>query len=200
MRLPLAVVAGLLPLLALCAHAEDSAWRAMPLPPEAERLNRTADAAASAATAARLYAHSIRLCPSNGPALYGLGRALLDQERPADALQVFRRMNFLFPDSPDILTALAATFARLPDPRRADIREGLTCAEQATRLQPDVPEVWHLLSVLRHRDGDYARAVEAAHLAVELDAQHPTDPETTALYQQQETACTDSLLVFSPLD
>ena len=189
-----------LAVLALRAIAAESSWRDLPLPPEAERLNRTADNAPSAATAVRLYAQSIRLVPSNGPALYGLGRALLDQDRPADALKVLRRLDAFFPGDPEILAALAAAIARLPEPRRADIAEGLAFAEQALQLSPDVPQAWHVLSVLRHLDGDYAAAAEAARQALELDAQNPSDPETTAIYQQQEIACTDALSVFSPLD
>ena len=200
MRRPPSLAAFLLVGLALRAGADESAWRAMPLPPEAAQLNRTAGSAASAATATRLYAQAIRLCPSNGPALYGLGRALLDQDRAADALKAFRRLDLLFPGDPEILEALAAALARLPEPRRADIAEGLAFAGQAAELRPDAPEAWHLLSVLRHLDGDYAQAAEAARQAVALDAKNPLDPETTALYQQQETACNDALLVFSPLD
>ena len=75
MRPPLAAI-GLLLALALRAAAGESAWRDMALPPEAVQLNRTAAAAASSATATRLYAQALRLCPSNGPALHGLGRAL----------------------------------------------------------------------------------------------------------------------------
>ena len=192
MRLP-PLAACLLAWLTLRASADDSAWRTMPLPPEAAQLNRTADFAASTETA-------IRLCPSNGPALYGLGRALLDQDRPADSLKVFRRMDGLFPGDPAILEALDAALARLPEPRRADIAEGLACAERATQLQPDAPAAWNVLAVLRHLYGDYARAVEAARQAVLLDALTPVDPETTARYQQQEKACNDALSVYSPLD
>ena len=194
------LAAGFLAFLVLRAAAADSAWRDQPLPPEAERLNRTADHAASAATAARLYAQSIRLFPSNGPALYGLGRALLDQNRPLDALKVFRRLDALFPGDPATLEALATALARLPEPRRADITEGLAFATRATQMRPDSAEAWHVLSVLRHLDGDYAAALEAARQAVARDAQTPSDPEATALYQQQEIACLDALSVFSPLD
>ena len=201
MRPPPFAAACLLFSLALrAAGGESSAWRDMPLPPEAEHLNRTAAAAASSATATRLYAQALRLCPSNGPALHGLGRALLDQDRAADALKIFRRMDALFPGDPEIFEALAAALARLPDARRADIAEGLAFAEQAAQLRPAAPEAWHVLSVLRHLAGDYAAAAEAARQAVALDAQSPSDPETTALYQQQETACADALSVFSPLD
>jgi Flp pilus assembly protein TadD len=175
-------------------------WRDLPVPPEAERLNRTADHAASAATAVRLYAQSLKLAPRNGPALYGLGRALLDQDRPAEALKVFRRLAVSFPGEPEILEALAAAIARQPDLRRADVAEGRALADRAAQLQPDRPEAWHGLSVLCHLDGDYAAGAEAARRAVELDARNPSDPETTALYQQQEIACTDALSVFSPLD
>ncbi|HAL92428.1 MAG TPA: hypothetical protein DCM68_05320 [Verrucomicrobia bacterium] len=196
---PLAA-ASLLVLFALRAAAGEPGWREKPLPPEAAQLNQEAAAAADPAAAARLYAQAIRACPSNGPALYGLGRALLGQDRAADALKVFRRLDTLFPDNADILEALATSIARRPEPRRADIAEGLALAERATQLQPGTPEAWHVLSVLRHLNGDYAAAAEAARQAVALDAQNPSDPETTALYQQQETACNDALSVFSPLD
>ena len=199
MRRPF-LAAGLLALLALRAEAAEPSWRDRPLPSDAEQLNRTADNAASSATAARLYAQSIRLFPSNGPALYGLGRALLDQDRAGDSLKVFRRLDALVPGEPEILEALAAALARLPEPRRADIAEGLAFAERSVLLQPASPPAWHVLSVLRHLDGDYAAAAEAARRAIELDAQNPSDPETTARYQQQEIACNDALSVFSPLD
>ena len=185
---------------AALAGAAAADWRTEPLPPEVEQLNRTAEAAATAATAAHLYAQSIRRCPTNGPALLGLGLALLDQDRPADALKVFRRMNALFPDDPEVLDALATALSRLPALRRAQVAEGLAFAERAALLRPDAPGAWHVLSILRHLGGDYAAAAEAARRAVELDAQNPSDPETTALYQQQETACNDARLVFSPLD
>lgn len=199
MRRPL-LAAGLLAGLVIRAAAAEPAWRTMPLPPEAAQLCRTAENAASAAAAAQLYAQAVRLCPSNGPALYALGRALLEQDRAADALKVFRRLDALFPGEPAILEALAAASAHLPEPRRADIAAGLAFAARSTQLNPAAPEAWHALSVLRYLDGDYAAAAEAESRAIELDAQNPSDPETTALYQQQEIACTDALSVFSPLD
>lgn len=180
--------------------AAEPRWLALPLPPAAEQLNREADLAADAAGAARLYAQSLRLCPSNGPALYGLGRALFALNRLAESRLVFRRLNAFFPGEPVALEALAGAAAQLPAPRRADIREGLAAAEEAARLQPEAAEAWHVLSVLRHRAGDYAGAAEAARQAVARDAENPADPETTALYQQQENACNDALSVFSPLD
>jgi len=180
--------------------AASAGWRGQTLPPEAAQLNRTADHAASAATAVRLYVQSLKLAPDNGPALYGLGRALLDLDRARESFAVFRRLDALFPDDPFVLEALATASACRPGLRRADVAEGLGFAERATRLRPDAPETWHALSVLRHLDGDYAAAAEAARQAVALDARQPVDPETTARYQQQETACHDALSVFSPLD
>lgn len=184
----------------LCLASADAGWRDPPLSADAAQLNRTADHAASAATAARLYVQSLKLAPDNGPALYGLGCALLDQDRPADALKVFRRLAKLFPDEAEILEALAAAIARQPELLRAAVAEGRALADQAAQLRPDRPEAWHVLSVLCHLDGDYAAGAQAARRAVELDAQNPSAPETTALYQQQEIACTDALSVFSPLD
>ena len=198
MRRPRVLVVGLLAA-GLCLAAS-AGWRDADLPPEAAQLNRTADHAASAATAARLYVQSLKLAPDNGPALYGLGRALLDLDRPAEALKVFRRLAKFHPGEADVLEALAAAIARQPDLRRAGVVEGRALADQAAQLQPDRPEAWHVLSVLCHLDGDYVAAAAAARRAVELDAQNPSDPETTALYQQQEIACTDALSVFSPLD
>ena len=191
-------VALLLLLPAGLAQAGESVWRTMALPPEAEQLNRAAVAAPDPLIAARHYAQAVRLFPSNGPALYGLGRAFLEQGRAADSLTVFRRMNEYFPDDSAVLEALAVACARLPDPRRAELLEGLVWAEQAARFQPDAPEVWQALSVLRHLTGDYRAAANAARRAVELDARRPS--ASTVLYQQQETACQDALSVFSPLD
>ena len=200
MRLPHATVLFILSVLCGTVMADEPAWRTQPLPPEVATLNRTAESAATAATAARIYAQSLRLFPSNGPALYGLGRALLDQGRASDALVILRRMNTQFPDDPVVLEALASAITRLPSLRRENLAEGLAFVEQALRLQPDAPNAWHVLSVLRHLNGDYVLAFEAAQEAVALDAQNPTDPETTTLYQEQEIACNDALLVFSPLD
>lgn len=199
-RLPALVLLCAAGLVLPRADAQEPAWRTQPLPPEAERFNREAAAAGDAATAARLYAQSLRACASNGTALYGLGRALLDQDRSPDARLVLRRLAAAFPEEPAAREALAFAVARLPEPRRADIAEGRASAEEAVRLEPEVPATWHLLSVLRHLDGDYPAAAAAARQAVELDAQQPVDPETTARYQQQETACNDACLVFSPLD
>ena len=200
MRLPPATALFLLAFLAQNSLAAEPAWRTAPLPPEIATLNRTAESAATAATAARLYAQSLRLFPSNGPALYGLGRALLDQGRASDALLILRRMDSQFPNDPVVLEALAAAITRLPSLRRAHLAEGLGFAEQAIQLQPDDPEAWHVLSVLRHLNGDYVLALEAAQEAVALYEQHPILSETIELYQQQEIACNDALLVFSPLD
>jgi Flp pilus assembly protein TadD len=197
---PFSLAAGLLAWTILRSGAEEPTWQTMPLPPEAESLNHTAESTAEPSAAARLYAQSIRLCASNGPALYGLGRILFDQGRVAEGLTVFRRLHSFFPNDPAVLEAQAAAIARLPEPRRADVAEGLAFAEQAAQLQPDDAEAWHVLSVLRHLAGDYVRAAEAAQQAVALDAQNPVDVETTALYRQQETACTDALSVFSPLE
>ncbi|NLG34468.1 MAG: tetratricopeptide repeat protein [Lentisphaerae bacterium] len=169
------------------------------LPPEAVQLNREA-AAADPAAALRLYVRSLRLAPSNVPALHGLGRILLDQERAAESLKVFRKLDELSPGDPDIRLGLATALSRLPGLRRADVREALDIAGQAVELRPESPAAWHLLSVLRHLNGEYTSAADAARRAVELDAQAPVHPETTALYQQQENACRNAILVFSPLD
>lgn len=180
--------------------AQVPAWRTAPLPPEAERLNRTAEAAASFDTAARLYAQSLRLCATNGPALHGFGLALLEQGRATDALKIFHHMDELFPDDASIHILLAHATARLAAPRRADIHHGLAAVQRALELQPDNPEAWHAQSILLHLDGDYAEASEAARQSLALDARYPSDPDTTARYQQQEIACHDARLVFSPLD
>ncbi len=196
---PILFAAGL----ALCWAAPIAARQAhgqpAPLPPEVEQLNRQA-AAAEPDAALVLYVRSLRLAPSNAPALHGLGRLLLDQDRATDSLKVFRRLDALSPGDPDTRFWLATAISRLPDLRRADVREALDIAEQAIELRPDSPASWHLLSVLRHLDGDYASAADAARRAIELDAQNPVDSKTTALYQQQEIACNIALLVFSPLD
>ncbi|HRT06517.1 MAG TPA: tetratricopeptide repeat protein, partial [Kiritimatiellia bacterium] len=151
MRRPRVLVVGLLAA-GLCLAAS-AGWRDADLPPEAAQLNRTADHAASAATAARLYVQSLKLAPDNGPALYGLGRALLDLDRPAEALKVFRRLAKFHPGEADVLEALAAAIARQPDLRRAGVAEGRALADRAAQLQPDRPEAWHVLSVLCHLDG-----------------------------------------------
>ena len=194
------ILAGGVLALALQTPAAESTWRTAPLPPEAAKLNQEAEATSDPAAAMALYVQAIRACPSNAPALFGLGRSLLAQNRPADSLKVLRRLEMLHPDDPAILTALAAASARLPTPRRADIAMGLAWAERAGKLAPDSAMAAHLLSVLRHLNGDYAAAAEAARQALALDTQNPSDSETTAIYQQQETACNDALSVFSPLD
>jgi len=180
--------------------AAGASWRDTPLPPGAVRLNRTAGNAASARTAMRLYAESLRLAPTNGPALHGLGLALLDQNRPDDALKVFRRMESMFPADPEVQILLATAVSRLPDLRRPELLRAIETARRATELRPDGPEAWHALSILLHLNGDYTAAAEAARRAVDLDAEQPSDPETTAAYRRQETACNDANLVFSPLD
>ena len=194
------ILAGIIWAVAGVTSAAESAWRTVPLPPKAAQLNQEAEVAADPAAAVALYVQALRACPSNGPALYGLGRALLAQGRAADSLKVLRRMEMLYPDDSAIQEALAAASARLPDPSRADIAAGLAFAERAAQLAPGSAMAFHLLSVLRHLNGDYAAAAAAARQAVALDARNPVDLETTAIYQQQETACTDALSVFSPLD
>ena len=109
-------------------------------------------------------------------------------------------MDALFPDDPTVHTLLAHAAARLPDPRRSDIRRGLESARLAVETDPANAEAWHVLSLLQYLDGDYAAALEAARQSLVLDARQPAGPETTQRYQQQETACHDALLVFSPLD
>jgi len=199
MRIPSLGLVALLVLLALRVAAE-SPWRGRPLPAESERLTREAEAAEAPLEAAQLYAKAIRLYPSNGPALYGLGGILLGQNRPADSLKVFRRMNVLFPHDPEISVAIAIALARLPHLTRCQLQEGIRIAEAVLLQQPNDIEAWHSLSILHHLNGDYARGAEAARKAIALDEQNPIDIETTTRYQQQEAACNDALLVFSPLD
>ena len=196
----LPILIGVLGMFLAQGVAQVPAWRTAPLPPEVEQLNRTAESAASLETAARLYAQSLRICATNGPALHGFGLALLEQGRAPDALKIFRHMDDLFPGDASIQILIAHATARLADPRRADIHQGLAAVRRAMDLQPDNPEAWHAQSILLHLDGDYAEASEAAQRSLVLDARHPADPETTARYQQQEIACHDAQLVFSPLD
>ena len=152
------------------------------------------------AEAARLHAQTLRRDPSNAPAYEGLGRAMLDLDRPADALSVFRRLDALAPDHPPTLILLATAIARLPNPRRADVRQGLAHADRAAELLPDAPEAWLALSSLRYLDGQYPLAEEAASHALALAALQQLPPETLALYQQQEILCNNARLAFSPLD
>lgn len=191
--------AALLAVGAMAALAQEPDWRTAPLPAEVQRLNREAAAAADPAEAARLYAQSLRQA-ANGPALEGLGHALLRLDRPADSLAIFQRLDALHPGDPAILTALATAISRLPALRRADLHAGYAHVARAIEIDPDRPEAWHVLSVLHFMDGDYAEAAEAARHAVALDALSPDTPETTARYQQQENACNLALWVFSPLD
>jgi tetratricopeptide (TPR) repeat protein len=186
----------------LCAGpaGAESPWRTMSLPAESERYTRIAEESDTLMAAAKHYAKAIRICPSNGPALFGLGGILLRQNRPADSLKVFRRMNTFFPNDPEVAVAMAITLTRLPDLDRARVREGIDQLKQVMEAQPRDIEVWHQLSILRHLNGDYAAALEAAQQALALDAEDPIDIETTHRYQQQEIACNDALLVFSPLD
>ena len=187
-----AVTLGLL-LLAIPAVAGDPRS-------EADLLVLDASASADPARAARLYGQALRLDPSHETALRGLGRALLDQDRPADSLKVARRLHAIRPDDPDVLLHMATATIRLPEPRRADILEGLAWAETAAHHQPDAPQAWYMLSILRFRNGEYGPAADAARRAVDLDALRPVAPDLTARYQQQEIACNDALSVFSPLD
>jgi len=184
---------------AVTASAE-SPWRAMNLPPESKRFTQEAEQADSQMDAARSYAKAIRLCSSNGPALFGLGGILLRQNRPADSLKVFRRMNVFFPNDPEISVAMAITLTRLPDLNRKQLQDGIAQLKRVLTLQPEDTEVWYQLSILHHLNGAYAEAAEAAAQALALDAETPVDMETTTRYQQQEIACNDALLVFSPLD
>jgi len=188
-------------LLAVCGGSVDAQTPEWPqLSPEVEQLNRTADNAASPAAAAKLYTESLRLQPDNGPALYGLGRALLEQDRAAESLEILRKLDQLTPNHPDTLTAMAAALARQPNLRRAQIAEGLDYATRAVELRSDSPAAWHILSVLHHANGDYAAAAEAAIHSVALAFQQELDPDLITAYQQQELACFDALAVFSPLE
>ena len=188
-------------LLAVCGGsvgAQTPEWPA--LPAEVEQLNRTAGNAASPAAAAKLYAEALRLQPNNGPALYGLGWALLEQDRAAESLKILRKLDQLTPYHPETLAAMATALARLPNLRRAQIAEGLDYATRAVELRSDSPAAWHILSVLHHANGDYAAAAEAAIHSVTLASQQELDPDLIMVYQQQELACFDALAVFSPLE
>ncbi len=150
--------------------------------------------------AARRHAQTLRSDPNNRTALVGLGAALMELDRPADALNLFQRLRALEPDAFDPAWHVAAATAHLPDPRRADIHAGIAAAESALDARPDDPAAWHVLSVLLHRDGDYIPAATAARRAVELDALQPLNSQATERYQQQEFLCQQAILVFSPLE
>lgn len=180
--------------------AQPPSWAAMPLPPEVEELNQAAAAAETVDAAARLYAQSLRFHPSNGPALHGFGLALLEQGRPADARRIFQRMDTLFPNDPAIQLLFARTTTRLPNPYRREIRQGLAAAQRVIEAQPDDPEGWYVLSLLWHLDGHYPAATEAIQQALQRADPDLTSPDTLERYQQQEAACHDAILVFSPLD
>ena len=157
-----------------------------------------ADEAPSAA--ARRHAPALRSNPESTGDLLGLGRALLGLNRPADAIPVFRRLESLRPDDPDAPLGIAAASAVLPDPLRPDVLRGLESASRAVVLLPDSPEAWRILSVLRHLDGQYEAAADAASRALILAVRQRRPPAEIVHYQQQETACNQAVLVFSPLD
>lgn len=197
-----AVVPALLALVmgSTALSAAESGWRSMSLPPAAEQLNRAAESAESATEAAKFYAAALQSCPTNGPALFGLGRIYLEQNQPADSLELFRRLDRLFPDDPVVLGAMAAALARWPQARRADIAEGVRLAERATQLAPASPPAWHTLSVLHLANGDIPAAANAASKAIKLQQNLPADPVTITIYTQQELLCNELLALFSPLD
>lgn len=159
-----------------------------------------ADAPDAPAAAARRHAQALRANPESAADLLGLGRALLGLNRPADALPVFRRLESIRPDDPDAPLGIAAATAGLPDPLRPDVQKGLASASRAVDLLPDSPEAWRILSVLRHLDGQYASAADAASRALLLAVRQRRPPAEIVHYQQQETACNQAVLVFSPLD
>lgn len=195
----------LLILILLCggtrgAPAAESAWRSLPVPGESAQWVTQAEEAATPGEAARLYALALRACPSNGPALFGLGGTLLRMDRPADSLKVFQRMDRLFPGDPEITVAIAVTLTRLPNLKRPALKNGIARLETALEQVPDDTECWIQLSILRHLNGQYADALDAARQALALDAETPLGNAATLRIQQQEIICQNALSVYSPLD
>lgn len=175
-------------------------WEAAPISDRARELNEQA-AVAEGRAAIRLYAQAIRADESNGAAWHGLGMCLLEEGRAEDAYKAFRRLNKLYPDQPMALSALAAAMVRMPGLTRDQLREGLNLAERAANLAPEDGETWYVLSVVRHANGDYERALAAARRARMSDESGDgVSPEVRKLHQQQEVACLDAIAVFSPLD
>ena len=151
------LAAGLFVLAALPA-APASAWPE--IPPDAAQLNRTADNAASAETAIRLYSQSLQLFSSNGPALYGLGRALLEVDRPADSLKVFRRLDALFPNDP--ATSDKKLFLDLPNPYDylVQAKASLKGGGYLGMLVPTVNQVERCLQALQHHQFAFVEVCE----------------------------------------
>ena len=184
--------------LGLSAAADSAAWDSAPLSPEALERLRAAENAPTPAEAVRRYGQALRLAPASGLAHDGLARSLLQLDRAADALRIYRRLQELHPDEPAVLIRVALAIGRQPGLRRRHVREALDLAERAVAIDPAMHEAWYVLSVLRHLDGNYLGAAEAIRRAFAAADNAANAP--LAIYERQETACNDALLVVSPLN
>ncbi len=122
----------------------------------------------------------LRLLPGEGDSEFGLGLVALDEDRLDEAERAFRRAIELHeavrardPAGRARLREVAKARARLADVlvRREQWPGALEQLEEAARLWPGSPDVWHKLHDVRARLGDEAGAAEALRRRDEARAQ-----------------------------
>jgi hypothetical protein len=197
MRFRFPVLLFLFPL-ALAARAADFA--ASPLPPDVERINARAEAAADPAERIRLYAVALRKFPANEPARYAIARHFLANGAPAKALFLARGLAEKHPESADILLLRAQAALSLATPGRSELDAlAASLADCAAAAADPARRAEALLyrSACVRLAGGFAEAPAIARRALEeaADAGLPLAP-----YRLEKDLADEAAALFSPVE
>lgn len=119
---------------------------------------------------------ALRIAPEVGVLHAQLGRILHQQDRPAEALESFRKARSLDPEDADFA---AATAAALHDLGRND--EATTAVAEALALDPNNAPAHHVRSLIAMRSGSSRDALDSGRSAVRLDPTNENRRELLAV-------------------
>jgi tetratricopeptide (TPR) repeat protein len=151
-------------------------------------------------SALSIWTDTVAKSPGNARALYGLGGALLQDGRPAEAIPCYEKALKLDPDLPDYslgnaLLRVGRAADAIPiyqralqlNPKRADVsndlgdafadvgrvKEAIQSYERALQITPDFPDAHNNLGAVLYASGRMQEAIEHYRQALRLRPEYP---------------------------
>lgn len=129
------------------------------------------------AQAEKLYTSALKTDPSYCEAMLGLGDALRYQERPAEALVWYQKLEMAWTNDPLIVEALAFTYSMLDKTAEAEKYFNLL-----TQVEPDNPEGYYGLGIIYYEKDDAKKALPYFSKAGQLYTESGSDYVVDAQY------------------
>ena len=144
---------------------------------------------------------SARAAPELGLAYVAMGLALVQMERPAEAVDMLRRQIEKRPDDPRLLWLLGEGLTRSGAAPMSDMeREAIDALRKSIRLDPALSQPRALLGKILLRRGEVDSAAEQLERALEIDPEDLTATYQLAQAFQRKGDTARAKLLFAKVD